>query len=421
MRTFAYFDTRNTALGSLNGIAYIVLLTRLEVLQMRRGLPIFLLALAAWLLPMKDVRAAYSTDRPAPSGSPALCLPNLDLQGAGDCLHLGPAHYRYTLAKLGFTFPPIPLPARQPDPQLAIVPYHYARVVGENAPVFGSAEDAARGENILYRLETGFDFITYIELAEMNGERAFMIAPGVWMRGRDLSRISATSSFQGLVFRETPRNAFGWVRNQVKVKRTPGYEPKDYTGQILYRYDLVQVYNVEKVGDMDWYLIGPEQWVEGRQVGRVLPNPVPPEGVANDRWIEVNLADQTLAVYDQGRLVFATLVATGYEGSWTRPGLFPIDKKVEAETMQGSTTADRSDFYYLEDVPWTMYFDQARALHGTYWHNRFGFPQSRGCVNLSPGDANWLFQWAKEGDWVYVWDPTGQTPTDPSFYGSGGA
>ena len=103
------------------------------------------------------------------------------------------------------------------------------------------------------------------------------------------------------------------------------------------------------------------------------------------------------------------------------PGLFQIYKKVEAETMRGSTEADRSDFYYLEDVPWTMYFDQARALHGTFWHNRFGWPQSRGCVNLSPGDANWLFQWAKEGDWVYVWDPTGRTPTDPSFYGAGGA
>jgi lipoprotein-anchoring transpeptidase ErfK/SrfK len=68
-----------------------------------------------------------------------------------------------------------------------------------------------------------------------------------------------------------------------------------------------------------------------------------------------------------------------------------------------------------------MYFDQARDMHGTYWHNRFGWPASRGCVNLSPGDANWLFQWAQEGDWVCVWHPTGKTPTDPSLYGDEGA
>jgi hypothetical protein len=25
-----------------------------------------------------------------------------------------------------------------------------------------------------------------------------------------------------------------------------------------------------------------------------------------------------------------------------------------------------------------------------------------------------------EGDYVYVWDPTGKTPTDPALYGAGG-
>lgn len=388
---------------------------------MRVGLAVLITILAVWQLPVGEARAVHNLDTMPSAGSDALCLPSMELLPSGDCLHLGPAHYLSSLAEIGITFPPRPLPAARPDPRLASVPYRYAQVVKGNAPVFNSLESAVQGEPVLYQIEAGFDFVTYIDQAEVNGKRYFMIAPGIWMRGSDLSRLSATSSFQGLVFRETPKNAFGWMRNQAEVKRTQGYEPKDYTGAILNRYDLVQVYKVERVGNMDWYLIGPDQWVEGRQVGRVLPNPAPPEGVKNARWIEVNLAEQTLSVYDQGRLVFATLVATGREGSWTRPGLFQIYKKVEAETMRGTTEADRSDFYYLEDVPWTMYFDQARALHGTFWHNRFGWPQSRGCVNLSPGDANWLFQWAVDGDWVYIWDPTGQTPTDPSYYGSGGA
>jgi lipoprotein-anchoring transpeptidase ErfK/SrfK len=168
-------------------------------------------------------------------------------------------------------------------------------------------------------------------------------------------------------------------------------------------------------------MIGPDIWIEGRQVSRVIPDATPPEGVDNGRWIEVNLEEQTLAVYDQKRLVFAAIVATGQDGAWTQPGLFQIYLKKETEDMQGAFTADRSDYYYLEDVPWTMYFDQARALHGTYWHSSFGYQQSSGCVNLSPGDANWLFSWAQEGDWVYVWDPSGRTPTDPDLYGSGGA
>ncbi len=114
-------------------------------------------------------------------------------------------------------------------------------------------------------------------------------------------------------------------------------------------------------------------------------------------------------------------MSSGVPGQWTQPGLFQAYQKKAQETMSGSFTADRSDYYYLEGVPWTVYFDQARALHGTYWHNSFGVPTSRGCVNLSPGDAHWVFDWIQEGDWIYVWDPSGATPTDPALFSSGGA
>ena len=388
---------------------------------MKRFLLALLLALVIGIESSFPVQAAHDLENDPPDDGLPLCLPGMDTLIRDDCLLLGPAHYLARHAKLGLTFPPRPLPASSPDPEHAIVPYLYARVTQLSAPVFASIEAAVQGGPVLQRIEAGFDFITYIDAAEVNGQRYYMIDQGIWMRGEDLSRLGATGSFQGLVFSWTPQFQFGWVRNEVEAKRTPGYWPADFTGRVFYRYDVVQIYDVKRAGEMDWYLVGPDLWVEGRQVGRVIANPNPPDGVENGRWIEVNLAEQTVAVYEENRLVFATLAATGQEGAWTRPGLFQIYKKFEAQTMQGAFTADRSDYYYLEDVPWILYFDQARALHGTYWHNRFGWPQSRGCVNLSPGDANWLFQWAQEGDWVYVWDPTGQTPTDPSLYGAGGA
>jgi lipoprotein-anchoring transpeptidase ErfK/SrfK len=168
-------------------------------------------------------------------------------------------------------------------------------------------------------------------------------------------------------------------------------------------------------------MIGPEEWVHHTAIGRVIPNKTPPEGASAERWIEINLYEQTLAVYENRELVFATLIASGLDPFWTRPGLFQIYSKLPTTPMRGSFEADRSDAYYLEDVPWTMYFDKARALHGAYWRSNLGFPQSHGCVNLSVGDSRWLFDWAQEGDWVYVWDPSGETPTDPAFYGEGGA
>jgi hypothetical protein len=160
-------------------------------------------------------------------------------------------------------------------------------------------------------------------------------------------------------------------------------------------------------------MIGPDQWVEARIFATVTPNATPPEGVTTGRWIDIDLAEQTLAVYDNYQLVFATVIASGLEPFWTRPGLFQIYQKKETETMRNN---DPTDYYYLDNVPWTMYFDKARALHGAYWRTRFGYPQSHGCVNLSVGDAHWLFNWAHEGDYVYVHDPSGLTPTDPALY-----
>jgi lipoprotein-anchoring transpeptidase ErfK/SrfK len=167
-------------------------------------------------------------------------------------------------------------------------------------------------------------------------------------------------------------------------------------------------------------MVGPDEWVLQKYIARVTPNTTHPQGVTGDRWIEVNLFEQTLAVYDKRQLVFATVIATGADPFWTQPGVFQIFDKKETTPMSGASESDGKDAYYLEDVPWTMYYDGPRALHGAYWRAKMGFTQSHGCINMTIGDAHWLFNWAQLGDWVYVWDPSGKTPTDPSLYGSVG-
>jgi hypothetical protein len=47
------------------------------------------------------------------------------------------------------------------------------------------------------------------------------------------------------------------------------------------------------------------------------------------------------------------------------------------------------------DVTFAMPFSGTIALHSAYWHDRWGEKASMGCVNLSPLDALWLFQWAE--------------------------
>lgn len=364
---------------------------------------------------------------PAAPDSGLICLPGVYLQDPGDCNPTGPSSYLTEMAGHGIVFPLTELAYAKPSFELTYVNTRYGLVRTANAPVFGSVEDAMTGNKskAVQRIDSPFAYISYTDEAVVDGRRFYMIDQGLWMTANDVSRIGAVPLFQGITFTHTPERAFGWVLaylapGPVETKRTPGYETQDYTGRGLNNHQIVQVYATQKVGGQEWYLVRPDEWVPQNFIARVLPDATPPEGVTGDRWIEVNLDEQTLAVYDQRQLVFATLIASGLDPFWTRPGLFQISSKLDTTPMRGSFEADRSDAYYLEDVPYTMYFDQARALHGAYWRANLGFPQSHGCVNLSVGDSRWLYEWAELGDWVYVWDPSGKTPTDPSLYGSGG-
>jgi hypothetical protein len=168
-----------------------------------------------------------------------------------------------------------------------------------------------------------------------------------------------------------------------------------------------------KVGKWNWYLVGPDMWIDQRWMAVVTPSQ-PPEGVTG-KWLDVNLYEQTVVAYEGERMVYATLTSTGRNAWPTRPGTFQIYEKLPDYKMGGA--AGKPDYYYLENIPYIMYFDEGRSFHGTYWHDHFGYKRSHGCVNMSPRDSEWLYQWAEEGTYVYVHDPSGATPTDPAFYG----
>lgn len=125
--------------------------------------------------------------------------------------------------------------------------------------------------------------------------------------------------------------------------------------------------------------------------------PAAPQPVAGDgeRWIDVNVSTQQLFAYEGNTLINSFTVSTG---TWETPtviGTYRVYIKYTSTDMRGPG-------YFLQDVPWTMYFYQGYGIHGTYWHNNFGTPMSHGCVNMAVPDANWLFNWASVGTIVNV-------------------
>jgi L,D-transpeptidase catalytic domain len=385
---------------------------------MRKTLLTVILLVA--FLPVWD--SAVAAQAPAPLGlepdsGAVVCPPGLYLQVPSDCLPLGPSEHFTQSAAQGLPYPMLPLPAYAPDPGLNDLPYQYFKVTDVGGQLYSSL-DAARAHQpskILY--PSNHLYVSYLGAAVVTSQGSYyQLRDGYWVFAEGGRLGLYDPPFQGLVFSSTPRNPFGWVLGAIQSRTSPGVNSPE-TAITHNRFEVVQIYATQEVDNLVWEQIGPGEWIDSRQIARVDANPTPPEGVTGGRWIEVNLLEQTLTVYDKNRLVFATMTSTGVDKFWTRPGLFHIQKKLEAETMSNSV---QDDFYYLEDVPWTMYFDEGRALHGAYWHNRFGYRLSHGCVNLSPGDAHWIFDWANVGEFVYVHDPSGETPTDPSLFSAGG-
>ena len=114
-----------------------------------------------------------------------------------------------------------------------------------------------------------------------------------------------------------------------------------------------------------------------------------PQSIADgERWIHIDLKNQTLVAYEDDRPVYATLISSGLPGKNTPNGLYRARYKHASITMRGS---DEDGPYEVQEVPWVFFFEGAYAVHGAYWHDTFGNPRSHGCVNVAPADARWLF------------------------------
>jgi lipoprotein-anchoring transpeptidase ErfK/SrfK len=131
------------------------------------------------------------------------------------------------------------------------------------------------------------------------------------------------------------------------------------------------------------------------------PRADPPAASGGAKRIVVNLSDQWLYAYQDGQQVFDAPVSTGRDGMETPTGSYAIYAKLPIQTMDGVLDGKR---WVVPDVPNVMYINGGVALHGTYWHNRFGTGArlSHGCVNLPLDAAAWLYSWAPMGTRVDV-------------------
>jgi len=116
------------------------------------------------------------------------------------------------------------------------------------------------------------------------------------------------------------------------------------------------------------------------------------ENTGEEKWIEIDLSEQKIKAWEGNNLFLESLVSTGSTFP-TPTGEFRIWSKFKYTKMSGGSKENKT-YYYLPNVPYTMYFYKGFGLHGTYWHNNFGHRMSHGCVNLPTPVAEKLFYWS---------------------------
>ncbi len=141
-----------------------------------------------------------------------------------------------------------------------------------------------------------------------------------------------------------------------------------------------------------------EQTPWGATVGQADTTGQAPRGRAT--WIEASVWGGWLLAYEGTKPVYATLISPGRGGTpvpgkdpletaSTPVGTFKITGKFATATMVAPHEFTHSD------VPWTQNFSGPHALHGAYWHNDWGNRKSAGCVNVSPIDGKWLYEFTE--------------------------
>jgi len=163
----------------------------------------------------------------------------------------------------------------------------------------------------------------------------------------------------------------------------------DESGKVWYRLN-------EKYGSGDLFWGQAEAF---RSLTAAEISPINP--LTQDKRIVVKIWEQTLSCFEGNTEVYFTRISSGalYDAwgnrvdVWETPiGEFPIWRKAISLPLSGGSA---SAGWSLPAVGWvSLFVGTGVAIHSTYWHNNYGEPSSRGCVNASPEDAKWIFRWS---------------------------
>lgn len=103
--------------------------------------------------------------------------------------------------------------------------------------------------------------------------------------------------------------------------------------------------------------------------------------VGHDKYVLVDMTEQWLGAYENGKLVFSTPAATGMQGKETPTGIFRITARHKTHTSSLYKTANDEEQYPMDNA---MRFHVGEDSVSYWLHARDlpGRPASHGCIGL---------------------------------------
>ncbi len=229
------------------------------------------------------------------------------------------------------------------------------------------------------------------------GPRKFILT----VRGSYIWSASVTrrsySDFHGVELDHAHTLPIAWaVRTARPLKRIDKWDGSVRFGKIedaepYARQTVLPPLERETFGNKTMFRLESGNYLYPWFVARATVHPPPAKVDSDESWLHVDVAQQTLVVYRGTQPTYATLISSGLRDHPTPAGLYRVRTKRRSDTMADVGADAPGDRYRIEDVPWTQYFRGSLALHGAFWHDRFGLRRSHGCVNLAPLDAEQIF------------------------------
>jgi lipoprotein-anchoring transpeptidase ErfK/SrfK len=279
------------------------------------------------------------------------------------------------------------------------LPFRYFFAGRDGSLAYQSMEEVDIGEPVA-SLEPGFA-VAIVEEQFASGFRFGRTNRGLWVPMRDFGP-ARTFTFQGAEIEDTPDDTIpvAWVykpKAPVFARRGNSFAP---TGRSKERFTQVAWLETYSGYGAGYVRVGAKDWMRTRDLRHptMAPPPKEKEIAHGARWIDIELASQTLVAYEGHAPVFATIVSTGKGRTKGHPfetpkGVHRIWVKLLTTTMDNLENEYANRYWRIEDVPYVQFFHKGVGLHAAFWHRSFGNVRSHGCVNLAPRDAQRLFAW----------------------------